>query len=434
MAPTECAVLVPMGESIHPDCEHSLHVLQSRGYAVRRVRGFSQIDVGRSVMASDALAEGFQEILWIDSDIAFKPDDVEKLRAHPLPLLCGVYAKKGRREFACEFLPETEKVVFGKQGGLLEIRYAGGGFLLTRRAVYEAMQQLPDLPVCNERFGTPIRPYFLPLVVPDGAGSWYLGEDYAFCERARRCGFKVMADTSIRLWHVGTYHYGWEDAGSVKERYATYQYHITGRPGKASGEAPDAADAPQAYPRFTQDWLSHNLPIWQRFLAPLRDRKLAVLEVGVFEGRSTRWLLENVLTHPESTLTYIDTFEGGADQAGLDLAGLEERFLHNVQEFRAKLRGYKGRSAEKLRELSFDQFDFIYIDGSHEAPDVLSDAVLCWPLLKVGGLLAFDDYQWRGFPEPERCPQVAIDSFLAMMPGRYEMLQKGYQVWVRKLR
>jgi GT2 family glycosyltransferase len=39
-------------------------------------------------------------------------------------------------------------------------------------------------------------------------GPWYLAEDYAFCERARQCGFKIMADTTIRLWHIGEYAYG----------------------------------------------------------------------------------------------------------------------------------------------------------------------------------------------------------------------------------
>jgi hypothetical protein len=34
-------------------------------------------------------------------------------------------------------------------------------------------------------------------------------------------------------------------------------------------------------------------------------------------------------------------------------------------------------------------------DGSHRARDVLEDAVLSWPLLKVGGIMLFDDYLWQ---------------------------------------
>jgi hypothetical protein len=49
---------------------------------------------------------------------------------------------------------------------------------------------------------------------------------FAFCHRARQAGHKIMADLSIRLWHIGAYAYGWEDAGSPQVRYATYQFHL----------------------------------------------------------------------------------------------------------------------------------------------------------------------------------------------------------------
>ena len=212
---------------MEPGCEAGLRVLEQRGYQVRRVRGFSQIDVGRNQMATDALREGFQELMWIDSDVAFHPDDVERLRTHQLPFACGMYAKKSRREFACVFLPGTENVTFGAIGGLTEILYAGFGFVHTRRHLYDEIQRQCELPECNTSFGSPMLPYFMPLAVPQGNGHWYLGEDYAFCERARRCGFKMMLDTKIRLWHVGSYSFGWEDAGGEKERFGTYTFHFT---------------------------------------------------------------------------------------------------------------------------------------------------------------------------------------------------------------
>jgi hypothetical protein len=52
-------------------------------------------------MATDALADGFQETMWIDSDIGFHPDAVDRLREHNLPLSCALYPQKGRRALAC---------------------------------------------------------------------------------------------------------------------------------------------------------------------------------------------------------------------------------------------------------------------------------------------------------------------------------------------
>jgi predicted O-methyltransferase YrrM len=433
--PSSCVILVPVGGPIVPGCEQALQTLERRGYPVRRVPGFSAIDFGRCVMAADALRAGFQELMWVDCDVAFDPDDVEKLRGHGLPFVCGLYAKKGRREFACDFLPGTDRVQFGQGGGLVEVRFAGFGFTLTRREVYEKVQRRLRLPECNQRFGDPIAPWFIPMLARNGPGMWYLAEDYSFCERARLCGYRVMADTTVRLWHVGSYGYSWEDAGSDKERYATYTFHLgdAARPAATSAQPP-AAPATPVSGEFTQDWCSYNVPLWGELLAPLKAQKCQALEVGAFEGRTSVWLLENVLTHPESRLTCVDTFEGGSDQAGFALEGLEERFRKNTERFREQLAVCKGLSHEVLRTLPVEQFDFVYVDASHEAPDVLIDAALCWLLLKPRGLLAFDDYEWSRFPEPERRPKPAIDAFLSVLRGRYELLHRGYQLWVRKQR
>ena len=40
-----------------------------------------------------------------------------------------------------------------------------------------------------------------------------------------------MADTRIRLWHVGSYPFSWEDAGSPKERYTHYTFRLGGHSG-----------------------------------------------------------------------------------------------------------------------------------------------------------------------------------------------------------
>jgi hypothetical protein len=228
--PSACVVLVPVGGAIDPGCEDALRQLERRGHPVWRVRGYSAVDAARNQLATDALGKGYPELMWVDSDVAFDPADVDKLRAHNLPFTCGLYPKKGPRQFAAEFLPGTQSVKLGKHGGLVEVRYCGFGFAHVRREVFEAVQNHSELPVCNLRFKSPLVPFFQPLAVPDPGGWWSLSEDYAFCERARRAGFGIMADTTIRLWHVGSYRYGWEDAGSGKDRYANYLFHLPDAP------------------------------------------------------------------------------------------------------------------------------------------------------------------------------------------------------------
>lgn len=221
MNASSCVILVPAGGPVEPECERGLRALEAQGYAVRRVFGFSAIDFGRSVLASHALSDGFTELMWIDSDVGFDPRDVERLRGHDLPFCCGLYPKKDRKSFACDFGPSAENVTFGVGGKLTEIRYAGFGFVHTRRGVYDRIREKFQLKECNQRFGKPILPWFLPEVVPDGAGSWYLPEDYAFCHRARACGVPILADTTIRLAHVGKYAFTWEDIRTTQNRKAS---------------------------------------------------------------------------------------------------------------------------------------------------------------------------------------------------------------------
>lgn len=227
--PAACVVLVPVGGGgLVPDCEAGLRGLERVGHPVRRVYGYADIAAARSQMATDALADGFAELMWVDADIAFDPAAVDRLRGHGLPFTCGLYPKKGKRELAAALLPGTRVLRFGSHGGLVEVRYCGFGFVHTRREVYEQMAHTAALPACNGGFGERLVPYFAPLVETDARGEpWYLGEDYAFCERARRAGETVYADTTVRLWHVGNYRYGWEDAGREVERFADYTFRVT---------------------------------------------------------------------------------------------------------------------------------------------------------------------------------------------------------------
>ena len=91
----KCAVLVPFSGFIHPGCERALQELERRGYPVRRVGGYAAIDQGRNQMATDALIDGFDETMWIDSDVEFHPDAVDQLRATGCRSAAGSTRRRG---------------------------------------------------------------------------------------------------------------------------------------------------------------------------------------------------------------------------------------------------------------------------------------------------------------------------------------------------
>jgi predicted O-methyltransferase YrrM len=84
------------------------------------------------------------------------------------------------------------------------------------------------------------------------------------------------------------------------------------------------------------------------------------------------------------------------------------------------------------------QFDFISVDASHQAADVLGDAVLAFQLLKPSGVMAFDDYIWSpmrpGTENPLMLPKVAIDAFTTIYSQKLRILPNLplYQLYIQK--
>jgi hypothetical protein len=224
----EAVVLVPHLNGIEGECEQGLGQLEAQGARVVRRGGCSAIDVARNEMISDALHDGAQSMLFIDSDIGFDPADALRLLGRPEPVISGVYAKKGMREMASVFADGIKEVLFGPDAPApYPLRYAATGFLRIHASVLRQMIAELKLPLCNTHWGRGLWPFFQPLIVPQGEGKFhYLGEDWAFSYRLSQIGITPLADTTIRLWHWGRYGYTWEEAGSSATRYRSYSYRL----------------------------------------------------------------------------------------------------------------------------------------------------------------------------------------------------------------
>ena len=199
---------------------------------------------------------------------------------------------------------------------------------------------------------------------------------------------------------------------------------------------------------FTSGWFSVHCSDWENHLKELKGKpNIHALEIGSWEGFSAIWQLKNILTDPTSTITCIDIFYDKV---------IEDRFDQNIKAtgVTKKVIKLKGPSEKILRGLNLEQYDYIYIDGSHMPKWVLSDAVLSWDLLKKGGLMIFDDYHYiEGKPEEFRptkikvmdnylwkrrgrnthSPEPAIDAFLKIFGPYLEVVFKKFQVVAKKL-
>lgn len=195
--------------------------------------------------------------------------------------------------------------------------------------------------------------------------------------------------------------------------------------------------------KFSQDWFSKNLAEILYWVKPnIKEIKQPkILEIGGFEGLSTRWFIENLLKDG-GELHCVDTWGGSLehDQWGMDLSDLYGVFNHNLKDYidDGSCIVHRGMSKDILPKLLGEghQFDFIYVDGSHLASDVMIDGVLSYLLLKTGGILAFDDYTF-GVTDRRKydIPHYAINFFDGAFRdrGRVELLGLNLMATYKKL-
>lgn len=179
-------------------------------------------------------------------------------------------------------------------------------------------------------------------------------------------------------------------------------------------------------PEYTADWFQSIRPLWDMLLPHMEARR--VLEVGSYEGASACLLIDVLGRKAPLEIHCIDHWEGGSEHrtAATDMALVERRFRRNTaiavrkSPFPVDLRMHKGGSDRCLGALlgqkNRPQFDFVYIDGSHQAADVLLDASMAFRLLRKGGVMVLDDYLWRKAPSGSAdmlaLPKMGIDAFI----------------------
>ena len=203
----------------------------------------SLITRGRNVILIKFLSEeSFTHLFWIDSDIAFKSEDVFRLLLADRDIAAGVYPMK-RFNWPAQGVPAgTTREQFEDRytdypfnpighgssrvsshadaDGFVEVAEAPTGFMVIKRHVlthmmkkYPELNYVPDGPPNNPRRHLYWR-FFDCMVDPDSGR--YLSEDYAFCRRWRDIGGKVHVDLQCKLMHLGQHLFRGDLAESLR--------------------------------------------------------------------------------------------------------------------------------------------------------------------------------------------------------------------------
>ena len=151
----------------------------------------------RNRLAEDAVKNGYDYILFADSDMIFNSEDLKRLLAHNVGICSGLYVKRDgsdenvayskiitRRRFPYR---EPKLIVDTSTSGFGRVAACGFGFCLIKCSVIKCMLK-----------------YYKSLFEPYKG----LGEDAAFCYRARQVGFYTFIDRDVKLGHIGRQVYG----------------------------------------------------------------------------------------------------------------------------------------------------------------------------------------------------------------------------------
>ena len=178
---------------------------------------------------------------------------------------------------------------------------------------------------------------------------------------------------------------------------------------------------------FSIDIFSHRIPLWTKQLKPLQGKLVKVLEVGCYQGMSSCWLLDCLLTHPDSHLTCVDSRFDGKFRQNISSTGAE-----------SKVTFARGKSHQQLAELTPNSYDLINLqDRCKMSQHVEKNAQLAWQLLKPGGLIIFSAYGWRNPRDSQQNPKAGIDRFLASVEKQWQTVHlspPAFQLIIRKNR
>ena len=164
---------------------------------------------------------------------------------------------------------------------------------------------------------------------------------------------------------------------------------------------------------FSQKWFLNNFEIFTFFLPKDKSLKFDYLEVGCYEGLSSFYVLSEYKSVNAFFLDIWDMPNPNSKTLSHNFGLIEKAFDQNLSGFDFKK--MKNDSVISMRKLLKENvyFDFIYIDGSHNGEDILSDAIEAFKILKVNGLMFFDDFLQY---DDNRILQsyVGIDKFLSL--------------------
>lgn len=183
----------------NPDASYTFSIQQSRlalhkagiDTAYLLLRGGPHVDDARNEIVRDFLASNCTELVFLDADVSWRPEQLIRLLSHDVDLVGGVYPHRYRQRDAMPLRGVPTGTP--NANGLLAVEGLPTGFMRIKRKVFDWLK-----PHVQHYGDTHI---FFERTLIDGT-RW--GGDLNFCNLWRKHAGRVYADIDLRLAHAGT--------------------------------------------------------------------------------------------------------------------------------------------------------------------------------------------------------------------------------------
>jgi len=218
MANRKVALCIPSRDLVNLETVHSLMAAVGNftlNYSAKGVADLAFITVNgtilpqmRNTLAEQAIIHGATHVLWVDSDMIFPANAIERLLRHDLPIVGVNYAQRKRptKPTAARYAEDGVKYwVYTEDHhtGVEEVAFIGHGLTLVETDVYKHLS----------------RPWYLTAWNYDK--NCIIGEDVYFCGKLKNeldiCP-AIDHDLSKEIRHVGNHEFTLVDAMVDKQR------------------------------------------------------------------------------------------------------------------------------------------------------------------------------------------------------------------------
>ena len=333
------------------------------------------LDKARNLCVKKFLETDCSDLIFIDSDVGFDDDAIEKLLVYDRDIIAGIYPLKvDFLEFP--MLLEFDKITNNckeESTGLVTAKMAPTGFMRINRRVFDRLieHDNPENSYRVRKDSEGVYTFFNTGILFDNDDTWY-GEDVAFCKHWKSMGGKIFIQPDINFTHTGTKNF----TGNLHE-------YLMGRKVETIKGTIDTMYS-------TKTWSSGKEIEQLKRLARISE---SIVEVGCWKGATTK----EFLTACKGTVYAVDHWKGSSNDV-TSLIAVEEdvynEFINNVGNYQ-NLKVLKGNSVDMAESFNGNKVDMVYIDADHSYESCKAD-IEAW-LPKCRKIICGHDYS-DGFP------------------------------------